>query len=128
VFTIGRVRSDIGVGEILGIGSTACDDFVPDGVLARLPDHVEYCSLVLTPSLLVLEGRRGALARVGLVALEVRRDPGRDGTGGMSSVGESNFATSSLIEALLALIVVFSAGVALDASVDPRREAPIPEG
>ena len=127
MFTIGRVRSDDGVGEILDIGSTACDVFVSDGVLARLPDHVGYCSLLLTPSLFVLEGRRGALARVGLVVLEVRRDPERDGTEGMSSVGESNFATSSLIEELLALIVVFSAGVDLDASVDSRREATRPE-
>lgn len=112
---------------MLGTGSTFCevDLLVPDGVLARLPDHVEYWSLIPTPESLVLGGRREMV--MGLAGLEVTREPGRAGTGGMSSVGESNFATKSLIDDVLDLIAVSSAGVDLDASIDPLREVVRPE-
>lgn len=107
---------------MLGIGSIPCkvDLRVPDGVLARLPAHVEYWSVVPIPRSLVLEGRREVL--VGLLALEVTREPGRDGTGGTSSVGESNFATKSLIEAVLCRITWCNAGFDLEASIEPLRE------
>lgn len=97
---------------------------VPDGVLARLPAHVEYWSVVPTPESLVLEGRREVF--VGLFALDVAREAGReagrDGTGGTSSVGESNFATKSLIEAVLCRITVCNAGTDLEGSIEPLRE------
>ena len=45
----------------------------------------------------------------------------------MSSVGESNFATRSLIDAVLALMVVLRAGVDLEASIDPLLETLRPD-
>jgi hypothetical protein len=56
---------------MLGIGSIPCkvDLRVPDGVLARLPAQVEYCSVVPIPWSLVREGRREVF--VGLFALDV---------------------------------------------------------
>jgi hypothetical protein len=107
---------------MLGIGSIPCkvDLRVPDGVLARLPAHVEYWSVVPIPRSLVLAGRREV--PVGLIASGVAREPERDGTGGTSSVGESNFATKSLIEAVLCRITGCNAGFDLDASIDPLRE------
>lgn len=94
---------------------------MPDGVLARLPDHVEYWSVVSTARSLVLADRREAL--LGLLALEVTREPGRDGTRGISSIGESNFATNSLMEEVLCRVAVVIAGVDLEASIEPLREA-----
>ena len=76
MFTIGCGRSEVGVGGILGIGSIVCevDVLVPEGVLARLPDHVEYWSVVPTPKSLALEGRREW--KLGLDGLEVTRELG----------------------------------------------------